>query len=58
MTPNQARDLQSEMKRLASRLRAGHLEAEDVLMVVRTVEELLSHIAAREEARLRVPRKN
>jgi hypothetical protein len=57
MTPDQARDLQSEMKRLADQMRGGHFEPEDALMLARTIEEILSHIAAREEARSRVPRK-
>ena len=57
MTPDQARDLQSEMKRLSNRMRAGHFEPEDALMLARTVEEILAHIAAREEARPRVLRK-
>ena len=57
MTPDQARDLQSEMKRLQNRIRGGHSAPEDHLMLARTLEEILAHIAAREEARSRVPRK-
>jgi hypothetical protein len=57
MTPDQARDLQSEMTRVAQRIHIGHQEPQDVLMIALTLVEVLSHISAREEARSRVPRK-
>lgn len=55
MTPNQARDFQAKVEKIAYRMLAGHMEAEDMIVLARISAEILSHIAAREEARMRVP---
>lgn len=57
MTPERARDRQEQLQRIARALLDGHLEPSDVLILARTVEEILAHIADREEARSRVPKK-
>lgn len=56
MTSEQARNLENEMQHVVKRLRAGHLEAEDVLMVAQTLEEVLAHLASAMESLTKNPR--
>ncbi len=58
MTPEQARDFQKEAKRLQARMRAGHVDPEDVIILARLVEEILAHLAHSLEIRAQKPKRN
>lgn len=51
MKSSQLRDCQNETKRIQARLRAGHAEADDMIVLARLLEELFAHEAALQECR-------